>query len=60
MMKLIYRSAAILLVIWVAKSFAEELKQRAATRQLNQRIDEMSLESFPSSDPPSSWAGSES
>ena len=36
-----------------------KLKHRAALRQLNQRIDEMSLESFPSSDPPSSWAGSE-
>jgi hypothetical protein len=59
MKKLIYRSATIFLVLWVAKSLAGKLKQRAAIRQLNQRIDEMSLESFPSSDPPSSWAGSQ-
>jgi hypothetical protein len=59
-MKVIYRSAAIFLVIWIAKRFAEEVKHRTAIRQLNRRIDEMSLESFPSSDPPSSWAGSES
>jgi hypothetical protein len=59
MMKVIYRSAAIFAVIWIAKSLAEKLKHRAAIRELNQSIDEMSLESFPSSDPPSSWAGSE-
>jgi TRAP-type C4-dicarboxylate transport system permease large subunit len=57
MMKAIYRSAAVFLVIWTAKLFAESLRRQAASEQLNSRIDEMSLESFPSSDPPSSWAG---
>ena len=59
MLKVFYRSVTIVVVMWIAKSLAEQFKQRAAIRQLNQRIDEMSQESFPSSDPPSSWAGSE-
>jgi len=59
MMKAIYRCAAVLLMMWAAKTLAEKLERRAAVQRLDQGLDEMSLESFPSSDAPSSWAGSE-
>jgi hypothetical protein len=56
-MKAIYRFATILLVIWVAKTLTDKLQRRAAVERLEQRLDDMSEESFPSSDAPSSWAG---
>jgi hypothetical protein len=59
MMKTIYRSATVFLVMWIAKTLAERWQQRSQMRRVDRRIDEMSLESFPSSDSPSSWAGSE-
>jgi len=45
--------------MWAVKTLAEKLERRAAVQRLDQGLDEMSLESFPSSDAPSSWAGSE-
>jgi len=56
-MKLIVRAISIGLVVWIAKSFAEGFKQKTGLRIENEKVDQMSSDSFPSSDPPSSWAG---
>jgi hypothetical protein len=56
-MKIIYRIIAISVVMWAAKTIAERFKQKAGRLNRNEEIDQMSIDSFPSSDPPSSWAG---
>jgi hypothetical protein len=56
-MKILYRAAAVVLTIWMAKILAETFYGKAAVKQADEKIDDMSSDSFPSSDPPSSWAG---
>jgi hypothetical protein len=56
-MKFILRVLAVSVVVWLAKTLAEGFRRGANPLHENDRIDEMSADSFPSSDPPSSWAG---
>jgi hypothetical protein len=56
-MKLIYRAIAISFVVWLARTLTVTARQKADSRERNRLIDQMSADSFPSSDPPSSWAG---
>jgi hypothetical protein len=55
--KIIYRAIAISLVMWIAKVIAQKALRQAGLRGRNEKIDQMSADSFPSSDPPSAWAG---
>jgi hypothetical protein len=58
-MKFFYRAIAISIVVWVAVTVARKARRSVSLTEGNERIDEMSLESFPSSDAPSSWAGTD-
>ena len=56
-MKFVYRVVSIGLVLWLGKVLAGEISRVLEFEREDRSVDETSAESFPSSDPPSSWAG---